>query len=116
MKVDYELLGERIQEIRTSKGMKQTHLAQKANLSLSYMSQVENGNKRIRLQPFLQIAEALDVSADALLVGNQKLHKNGCDCDIDTIISDCNSYERKIICGVAREIKKLLRENDSIRE
>lgn len=115
MKIDYKLLGERIHEIRTSKGLKQMALAHKANLSLSYMSQVENGNKHISLKPFLQIAEALDVTADTLLVGNQKEDTKGYDSDINTIISDCNQYEKKIICGIARETKKLLRDNDFIR-
>ncbi len=116
MTIDYELLGERIQEIRISKGLKQMALAHKANLSLSYMSQVENGNKRIRLQPLLQIAEALDVTADTLLVGNQKEHKKYCDSDFDAIISDCNQYEKNFICGIAREAKKLLRENDLLKK
>lgn len=116
MEINYTLLGERIQEIRTSKGIKQMALAHKANLSLSFMSQVENGSKHVSLQAFLRIAEALDVTADALLVGNEKEEFIGYDKDTYAIISDCNQYEKRIILGVARETKKLLRENDCRRD
>ncbi|SCY14623.1 MULTISPECIES: helix-turn-helix domain-containing protein [unclassified Butyrivibrio] len=116
MNIDFKLLGKRIQEVRKAKKVKQMGLARMTGLSEQYISQVETGRKQISLQGLLQIAEALDVTADTLLVGNQKAGKNDYDCDINAIISDCNLYERKIVCGIARETKRLLKENKFFRK
>ena len=116
MKIDYKLLGRRIQELRKAKKVKQMGLAKMTGFSSQYISQVETRRKQVSLQALLQIAEALDVTADTLLVGNQKERKNDYDCDINAIISDCNLYERKIVCGIASETKKLLKENRFFRK
>jgi transcriptional regulator with XRE-family HTH domain len=116
MNIDNKLLGNRIQEIRKAKKVKQIGLAHMTGLSDKYISQVETGRKQISLQALLQIAEALDVTADTLLTGNQKERADDYDCDINAIISDCNLYEKKIVCGIACEAKRLLKENKFFRK
>ncbi len=47
MKIDYKLLGERIQELRKTRNIKQYGLAESVGLSGPFMSQVENGKKQL---------------------------------------------------------------------
>ena len=114
--INYRLLGERIQEVRKTRGIKQMVLAERTGLSCQYISQIETGRKQISLQALMQIAEALDVTADALLVGNQKESATDFDCDLAAIISGCTYYEKKIVCGIACETRRLLKDNSFFRK
>ena len=116
MEIDYKLLGERIQEVRKTRNIKQYGLAESVGLSGPFMSQVENGKKQLSLESFMQIADALDVTADTLLVGNQKEARTEYQSEISEILTDCNLYEKKIIYGVASETKRLLKDNRFFRQ
>ena len=116
MEIDYKLLGERIQEVRKTRHIKQYGLAASVGVSVPFMSQVESGKKQLSLESFMQIADALDVTADTLLVGNQKEIYTEYQSDMTALLSDCNLYEKKIIYGLASETKRLLKENRFFRQ
>lgn len=61
-----ENLGKRIRQERTKQGITQEQLAEKADISLNFMSLIENG-KNMSVQTLINIAKALDVSIDFLL-------------------------------------------------
>lgn len=60
-------LGKRIRESRISKGYTQQYLADRANIGVVYISEIERGIKMPSLNIFIKIIEALDVSADYIL-------------------------------------------------
>ena len=76
--MDQKAIGKRIKSAREKKGLTQEQLAEQVNLSPMHISVIERGNKLPRLETLINIANALDVSADILLqdvVNNQiKLH------------------------------------------
>ena len=47
------------------------NLAEKAGLSLSYVSMIENGRRKVSLDALIRIANILGVTVDELLNGNQ---------------------------------------------
>ena len=49
MNIDYKLIGERIKRARKNLGMTQETLAEKLNVSIGYVSQVERGITKISL-------------------------------------------------------------------
>ena len=49
MNIDYKLIGERIKKVRKAKGLTQDTLAEKLNVSIGYVSQVERGITKISL-------------------------------------------------------------------
>lgn len=59
------LLGQRIREQRRKKGWTMDKLAEKADLSVNYVGDLERGVKTPSLDTFIRIVEALDVPADA---------------------------------------------------
>ena len=63
-------LGKNIQKYRLARGMTQDAAAEKSGLSTNYFRQIELGHKVPRLETFLKIADALDVSTDLLFTGN----------------------------------------------
>ena len=61
------LLGQRIREQRRKKGWTMDKLAEKADLSVNYVGDLERGVKMPSLDAFIRIVEALDVPADVLI-------------------------------------------------
>ena len=60
-------LGKRIRESRISKGYTQQDLADRAEIGVVYISEIERGIKMPSLNIFIKIIDALDVSADYVL-------------------------------------------------
>ena len=68
--VDAKALGSNIQKYRLARGLTQETAAEKCGLSTNYFRQIELGFKVPRLETFLRIADALNVSTDLLFTGN----------------------------------------------
>lgn len=67
--MDYTTIGRQIRKRRAELGLTQEKLAERCDLSLSYMGAVERGDKIPSLETFIRIANALEVSSDRLLSG-----------------------------------------------
>ena len=65
--MDAQKVGRRIQEVRKSRGLTQSELAQKVNLSTKYVSNIECGFKMPKLNTFVSLANALESDANSLL-------------------------------------------------
>ena len=66
--MDLKAVGQRIKDAREAKNLTQEELAALVNLSSTHVSMIERGLKVTKLDTFVAIANALDVSADELLV------------------------------------------------
>lgn len=66
MAINFETVGKRIKEVRKQKGMSQDELAERADLSSQYISQIETGRKKGSLPTYNKLAKALGVSIDEL--------------------------------------------------
>ncbi len=62
--LDYSMVGKRIKEKRKQKHYSQYKLADITGLSSKYISEIELGKKEGRLDIYVRIAEALNVSLD----------------------------------------------------
>ena len=61
------LIGKRIRQYREERGMKQEDLAKLTKLSVTYIGMIERGERLPRLDKFIDIVNALEVSPDLLL-------------------------------------------------
>ena len=66
--MDLKAVELRIKQAREAKNLTQENLAALVDLSPTHISVIERGMKTVRLDKFIAIANALDVSADSLLV------------------------------------------------
>lgn len=64
---DQKLFGKRLLELRTSCGEKQPDLAEVLNVTVTQISELENGKKGTTLPRFALICQHYNVSADYLL-------------------------------------------------
>ena len=63
----YESIGKNIRKYRIEKKMRQEDLAEKTDLSTTYIGMVERGEKIPSLETFLSILNVLCISADLVL-------------------------------------------------
>ncbi len=61
------IFGLKLKEIRTAKGISYQELREKTGLSLSYLSEIENGKKYPKGDKIMILAQALEVSYDELV-------------------------------------------------
>lgn len=112
---DYKLIGIKIRERRSDKNMTQETLAEKSDLSVSYISNVETGKKKISLTAILKICAALDISLNALLFGNQDyVTEDTLTSDFDNLLKDCNRFEKQLIFEAARSEKQSLKKYEEL--
>lgn len=114
MAINYFALGQRIRSIRKKNGITQQKLSEEIPCSETFISYVENGNKRMSLDMFVCIANKLNVSADTLLfdslVNTAKISNN----EFATVLSDCTEQEKRILLYIVRLAKKTMQENKGL--
>ncbi|MCM1494489.1 MAG: helix-turn-helix transcriptional regulator [Bacteroides sp.] len=65
--MDLKAIGKRIKEKRLERSWSQENLSEKVGLSPVYIGMIERGEKQPKLETFIRIANALNVSADEIL-------------------------------------------------
>lgn len=86
--------------------MSQADLADKANISLSQVSDIETGKSSMRLTTFIGIVEALQVSADVLLRTDIPEVNNIYKSEFAELLEDCTPTEIESILKIVKEVKK----------
>ncbi len=110
--LDFESIGARIRHHRKRNGLSQEKLAEQADTSRVYISNIERGECAPSLEVILNIANALNVSADDLLEGNLlSSNADKTEDEID-ILFDCTQEECHILLESMRAIKQILRGYD----
>lgn len=111
MKVNYEAIGKRIGMLRKKRGIPQSVLAEMIDLSPAFVSYIEGGRKVMSLETFLNIANALNASADELLADNLENTVKVSNHEFAMLLSDCTEYEKSVMFDVASATKLSLRSN-----
>ena len=93
--MDLKDVGLRIKKTREAKGLTQEELAALVDLSPTHISVIERGQKIPKLDTFVAIANALDVSADSLLRDVVAQSVNGVVNDLSASITKLPLKEQK---------------------
>lgn len=102
---------ERIKECRKAKNLTQIELAEMVDKSFQFISQIERQIKFPSLETVILIANALEISVDQLLNGNQEYNELEYFKEVNDLLSECDSYERQVIYDVANATKLSLMKN-----
>ena len=111
MKLNYLNIGRRIKIYRKRRGFTQNQLAELVGKSTVYISYLESGVKGLSLETLVDIANALNLTADALLAGNVHNNRAQMSEDFKELLSDCTSKERRILLDSAFALKEIIREH-----
>ena len=93
-------IGKRIRKYREAKGWRQEDFAERIGLSVTYTGMIERGEKVPKLETFITIANALEVSADLLLADVLSTGYNIKSSEMTDALSDLSSSERERIYSV----------------
>ncbi len=111
--IDYKGLGERIRKNRKRCKLTQADLAEKAELSTEYLSEIENNHKQVSLSALTRLSDILGVTLDELLYG--ETNRENIVRQVARILEDCSEYELKVLCKNLNELKQILRDNVDLR-
>ncbi len=109
MVLNYRQIGQRIRIIRKTRKMTQAELAERASLSVPYISHIENGIKQASLQAVVNIADALDCTADKLLYECQPSGRGFWQTEWAELLSDCTEAEKRFLLAVLSAAKDCIR-------
>ena len=100
-----KIIGQRIRNYRTQKGLSQEKLAELAGCHPTYIGQLERGEKNATLESVEKIASAMDISLSELF---DKLGKSGG----DNIAAKCYDLVASMNEAEQKQLYKMLQEMD----
>ena len=112
MEIDHKQIGKRIKEIREQHNYSQAKLAEATGLSISYISHIENAINKASLDCVIRIVNALGITVDELLAGVQMHNPTEYQTDIDLLMADCTTDEKRFIYELIKANINIMRKNE----
>lgn len=109
IKLDNKLIGERIKAARKQADMTQQTLAEKISLSVTHVSNIENGNASTNLQTLFTIADVLGTKFEYLICDYLNSDQDTLYVEIAQLFSDCNNAERQALLALLKKNKEVIR-------
>lgn len=106
MVVDYTMIGQRIKIIRNKKKYTQEKLAESLDVSIVYISQIENAKTKLSLEMLMKIAFLLDTDPSFFLAGSALKIPDSIPHDIAVILQNSSPKKLKLITEILKSIEK----------
>ncbi len=99
-------LGTRIRQERLNQNLTQEQLAEKLNVSTTYMGYIERGERTLTLSKLIDLANLLDVSIDYLLMDSISSSPSSREKLWLKLLSSASEAEQELILEMAKLILK----------
>ena len=93
-------IGERIKQARKELDISQTELAERADISVPYLSKIEMGKSDFGVSVLIRISEALQISTDTIIAAD----------DLSKVLDGCTPMEKASIIETAKNMRKAFTE------
>ena len=107
--IDCKSIGARIRYHRTINKISQEELAFRTQMSRVHIGYIERGERAPSLESVINIANALNVSADELLLGNLLVAESRMSTEELDILNDCSTEECEILLKSMKGLKETIR-------
>ena len=101
-----KIIGQRIRNYRTQKGLSQEKLAELAGCHPTYIGQLERGEKNATLESVEKIASAMDISLSELFDKLEKSGSNNIAAKCYDLVASKNEAEQKQLYKMLQEMDK----------
>ena len=101
-----KIIGQRIRNYRTQKGLSQEKLAELAGCHPTYIGQLERGEKNTTLESVEKIASAMDISLSELFDKLGKSGGNNIAAKCYDLVASKNEAEQKQLYKMLQEMDK----------
>lgn len=105
MDTELQQIGSRVKQARLAKHMTQQQLAEAADISVSFLSNIENGRQSMNLRALIAVSDALEVSADSLIRDIPRTDSFIAG-EIERELASCTPKERETILQLVQLMKK----------
>ena len=104
--MDLKNLGTKIRKERQSRSITQEMLAEKVDISVNFMSLIENG-RNMSVEVLVKIAQSLGVSVDYLLSDTVEIQSDSISEQIMQNLSTLNDDERLYFLNMIKQYKNI---------
>ena len=102
MKVDYQALGAKIRQKRQELGWTQEWVSEKLDLSISFYSRIERGERVLSVETLMKIANFYNLSLDYLLRDTTHSNIANIQTDLDDIFSGVNPLQKPLLLSLLK--------------
>lgn len=103
MTIDYKLIGKHIKAQRLQKGITQEIFAERMNVSVGYISQLERGITKISLERLASISETLECDMNYLIEGVSSVDRQYFSKDFNELYQQLNSNEKRLLAILVKD-------------
>ena len=105
--IDYAVIGRRIQTRRLEQGITQEKLAERAGISVVYLSKIENGRVYPTLETLSNICTELDIELAEILTNTEIARKDYANERVLELFNSCSIRVKPIALALLEELSKL---------
>ena len=105
--VDYAVIGERIRACRLQNNSTQESLAEACNITVEYLSKIENGKAKPTLDTLGKICELLDYDMANLFAGSLPVLQNYKIDDISRYYQSCKPEIKPIALEIIKKLASI---------
>ncbi len=108
--MDHQLqeIGARLKQARMAKNLTQPQLAEAADISVSFLSNLETGRQAMNIKTMASLLDILNVSADWLLGNSTDSANHAAALEIEKELSSCTPKERETILRLVLLMKEAI--------
>ena len=99
-------IGARLKQARLAKNLTQPQLAEAADISVSFLSNLENGRQAMNIKTLTALLDILNVSADWLLNNGTDSANHAAALEIEKELASCTPKERETILRLVLLMKE----------
>lgn len=99
-------IGARLKQARLEKNLTQAQLAEAADISVSFLSNLETGRQTMNIKTLATLLDILNISADWLLGNSTDSANHAAALEIEKELSSCTPKERDTILRLVQLMKK----------
>ena len=104
MASDFKVIGQRLRRARLDKKMTQDTLAKELDVSVAFLSRIENGASHINLKRLSQVCDILGVTEGEILNGTSNSSKRYLNSEFAEILDKCPADKQKLLYKIAKAI------------
>ena len=108
-RIDWRILGDRIADMRLSRGITQFRLAEMTGLSRVFIGYIEQGKRSATILTYLDIVTALGYTLNDLVREERPDAVQLLASDLCTTLSSCSADEKDQIVRIFREMLDMIR-------
>lgn len=104
MKIDYQLIGQRIANCRKNNKITQERLAEYLDVSIAFVSKIERGKTQLSLERLVQICHFLNITPGELINGTQPDAESYMNHELSELLRQCPGELLPVIKTVVEDL------------